>query len=402
MSHRFTKPFWSVFCSIIDNFGDIGVSWRLSQQLATEHGIAVTLWVDDWQAALRFLDPLLSNEPNPTSQALQLQGVCVRRWPQDGQSCIEAAQAAVIVEMFGCELPEITLRSMAAQQPHPCWVNLEYLSAEDWVAEFHGLPSPQTIQGADQTVTLQKQFFLPGFGKNTGGLLRERTLIAQHQTWQNEQNPLRHQLVNAYGLNDEPKLWLSLFCYPGPVLKNLIGALKQDTQPTVCIIPAGGLANQLASQLGRPQEPTPGDCLTLGNIQFLVHPFVSQPDYDRLLSICDINIVRGEDSFVRAQWAGKPMLWHIYPQDDGVHLDKLQAFHSLYAGTAKSGSEAAALACWQELNFRWNCGDGIENLWHDLRPHLPALHSHARNWQQKLAELPDLTSSLVRATGFAT
>ncbi|WP_237134438.1 elongation factor P maturation arginine rhamnosyltransferase EarP [Pseudohongiella sp. O18] len=394
-----------MFCRIIDNFGDIGVSWRLCQQLATEYGFVVTLWVDDWRAAMRFLDPLLGSEPDIASQALQLQGVCIRHWPEDEQSCVEAAQAAVIVEMFGCELPETTLRSMAAQQPHPCWINLEYLSAEDWVAELHGLPSPQTIQGADQTVTLQKQFFLPGFTDNTGGLLRERPLITQHQTWQNEQEVLRDKLNNAYGLDSNPSLWLSLFCYSGNSLANLVEALIQDAEPAVCIIPTGKLANQLASELGLSSEPAPGKYLTHGNIQFIVHPFVSQADYDRLLSICDINIVRGEDSFVRAQWAGKPLLWHIYPQDDGVHLDKLQAFQSLYAGEAgpaKSGAEAAALACWQALNFRWNCGDGIENLWHDLRPHLPALHSHARNWQQKLAELPDLTSSLVRATGFAT
>ena len=42
-----SRPQWDVFCAVVDNYGDIGVCWRLSRQLAAEHGIAVRLWVDD-------------------------------------------------------------------------------------------------------------------------------------------------------------------------------------------------------------------------------------------------------------------------------------------------------------------------------------------------------------------
>ncbi|MBA2674559.1 elongation factor P maturation arginine rhamnosyltransferase EarP, partial [Ramlibacter sp.] len=59
-------------------------------------------------------------------------------------------------------------------------------------------------------------------------------------------------------------------------------------------------------------------------IQFL--PLMPQPEYDHLLWSCDLNFVRGEDSLVRALWAGRPFVWQIYPQDDGAHHAKLDAF----------------------------------------------------------------------------
>ncbi|MDB5942884.1 MAG: hypothetical protein JWQ13_2450, partial [Ramlibacter sp.] len=41
---------------------------------------------------------------------------------------------------------------------------------------------------------------------------------------------------------------------------------------------------------------------------------------------CDFNFVRGEDSQVRALWAGRPFAWQIYPQHDDAHHAKLHAF----------------------------------------------------------------------------
>ena len=45
-----------------------------------------------------------------------------------------------------------------------------------------------------------------------------------------------------------------------------------------------------------------------------------------MLWACDFNAVRGEDSLVRALWAGQAFVWHIYPQHDNAHHDKLGAF----------------------------------------------------------------------------
>ena len=57
------RPDWDVFCRVIDNFGDIGVCWRLARQLAGDFALHVRLWVDDFDSFWLLcpeLDPGLS------------------------------------------------------------------------------------------------------------------------------------------------------------------------------------------------------------------------------------------------------------------------------------------------------------------------------------------------------
>jgi uncharacterized repeat protein (TIGR03837 family) len=120
-----------------------------------------------------------------------------------------------------------------------------------------------------------------------------------------------------------------------------------------------------------------------------VLPFVPQPDYDRLLWACDINLVRGEDSFVRAQWAGRPFVWHIYPQDDNLHHKKLRAFLQHYAAGLE-GLNAFTLA--------WNgvtpAGDWPA-LWRDLRAETPHIAVRALEWERQVLAHGDLAANLV-------
>jgi uncharacterized repeat protein (TIGR03837 family) len=62
----------------------------------------------------------------------------------------------------------------------------------------------------------------------------------------------------------------------------------------------------------------------VGNIGMLPH--CTQQQFDTWLAEQDFLVVRGEDSLTRAIWAGKPFLWHVYPQEDGAHRIKLNAF----------------------------------------------------------------------------
>lgn len=392
-----------IFCQIIDNLGDIGVTWRLAQQLANEHYIHVDLWVDDWSTLLQFLSPWPDiPADSAVSESIQYGFITIhlwrQHWPDDPSFNRQLANSHVIIEMFSCPLPPALLQAMAESSTPPCWLTLEYLSAERWVDEMHRLPSPQTIATAQGSRTLQKQFFMPGFSAASGGLLREHDLLDSHERWQQQQSELRLEILSHAGITGDFAIWVSLFMYPGLCCENLLRAMKADRAPVFCLITEGKTADQLVRLTGQTGPANVGQIIHWGNLTALIRPFVTQPDFDRLLSICDINIVRGEDSMVRAQWAAKPMLWHIYPQDDAAHISKLQAFSDRYRDNT---ADKAALDCWQDLQLRLNLGDDISNLWHDLRPHLPALQQHARNWQQKLAVLPDLTSSLVHTTGFA-
>jgi len=126
---------WDIFCTVIDNHGDLGVCWRLSRQLR-DAGQRVRLWLDD-ASALGWMAPAAARGEEP--------GIEIRPWAQASEATVLAAlpPANVWIEAFGCEIPEaFVARGVAKHKRQPAWINLEYLSAEDWVARMHGLPSP--------------------------------------------------------------------------------------------------------------------------------------------------------------------------------------------------------------------------------------------------------------------
>ncbi len=387
---------WTVFCAAIDNYGDIGVCWRLARQLQQEYGIPVELWVDDWAALARFFSvPDLDTQESHT-----VQGVHFRNWRSpwevSAQSLECIAASAVIIEAFGCSLPAVLVRAMADSAAPALWLNLEYLSAEDWVRDCHALPSPQSIPNAAGTaVALSKYFFFPGFVEGTGGLLREADLLARHTTLQSALPLTRSAFLAPYSLpgellGDPHCLMLSMFCYEGAPVLGLLAALAEASESSLCLVPESRCLLSVQAFFELVEAPEVGAILRRGALTLVVLPFADQDEYDRLLSLCDFNIVRGEDSFVRAQFAGRPMLWHLYPQQENAHLAKMEAFFALYSG--QSEAETALHGFWS----RWNQGEDCRDLWHHLRPQLPALQRQARSWQQKLAQRPDLAANLVQ------
>ena len=167
--HRFrspARPRWEIFCQVVDNFGDIGVCWRLATDLARRGGGAVRLWVVEWEA-LRRICPAATAVDERAGGSVQ--GVELRRWTS---AFVPLVPGEIVVEAFACELPTAQLEAMAALRQAPLWINLEYLSAEAWVAGCHGMASPHP------RLPLVKHFFFPGFDAGTGGLPREADLLA--------------------------------------------------------------------------------------------------------------------------------------------------------------------------------------------------------------------------------
>src|SRR5512135_3024888 len=222
---------WDIFCNVIDNYGDIGIAWRLARGLAREHGLAVRLWVDDLRAFQRIWPAI---DADADRQACEGVTVCAWRMPF---AATEPAQ--VVVEAFGCALPEAYLAAMSTQSPAPVWINLEYLSAESWVADHHGLPSPHP------RLPLTKHFFFPGYTANTGGLLVEPELPERRKEF------LRRDLSafwRRFGL-DAPRtgeLRTSLFAYENPALPALLDAWADDPSPITCLVPEGRILPQVA------------------------------------------------------------------------------------------------------------------------------------------------------------
>lgn len=370
------KTTWDIFCTVVDNYGDIGVTWRLARQLASEHDLAVRLWVDDLQAFV----PLC---PEADSQAEQQwrQGVEVRHWPATWQG---AEPAQVVVGAFACQLPQAYVEAMGEQAKPPLWLNLDYLSAEDWVDGCHGLPSPQANG-------LRKFFFFPGFTEKTGGLLREAALLPRCQAFRQAPNE-RARFLAGLGVHPEAGARLiSLFAYENSQLGNWLDVLAEGAHPSHLLVPQGRILGDLGHWLGE-ADLAVGALHRRGALTVQVLPFVSQDDYDRLLWSCDFNAVRGEDSFVRAQWAGVPMLWHIYIQEENAHWEKLEAFLALYC----HGLSAAAGQALGELWRAWNMDRPMGQAWQALQPHWQEVREHARQWQATQAARPDLATRLVQ------
>jgi uncharacterized repeat protein (TIGR03837 family) len=334
-SHPCAAPLgWDLFCRVIDNHGDLGVAVRLARQL-NARGERVRLWVDD-ASALAWMAPGLAAGPDDTagliarlaSQTPASTLALPWSWAEDASALAALPPARTWVELFGCELPDAFVThgvARAGDDARPVWLNLEYLSAEAYVARSHGLPSP-IHSGPARGWT--KWFFFPGFTPDTGGLLLAGE--GESQTPGSiRPSPFPHERKST----DTPeRLLTTLFCYEPPGLPAWLAAMAQA--------PHVALDWQLMP--GRPQrafqqalaQHWPGLELRTAQATALpgtAHrvrclPHMPQPAFDAVLAASDLNFVRGEDSLVSGLRAGKPLVWHIYPQDDDAHHAKLMAF----------------------------------------------------------------------------
>lgn len=377
MFQNSSAPSLAIFCKVVDNYGDIGICWRLARQLRHEHGVAVTLWVDDL-ASFRRICP----QVDPGAAAQEVQGVAVRHWRgQDGVYGVGDIPD-VVIEFFGCELPPAWVEAMAARTPRPVWINYEGLTAEEWVEGCHRLPSMHP------RLKLTKHFYFPGFNERTGGLLCEAGLDARRRAFQRDPAQAAAFLARiGVGAEEAARRKVSLFCYPEAPVDGLFGAWREAAQPTLCLVPEGVARGQVEVFLGG--AAVAGAGATCGALTVKVLPFVPQDDYDLLLWSCDLNFVRGEDSWVRAQWAGRPFVWHIYPQDEQLHHKKLRAFLQAYA---------PALPALGAFMLGWNGAREVgdwRGAWAALEAELPRIARQAEAWRDQVTAHGDLATKLL-------
>jgi len=376
---------WDIFCMVVDNYGDIGTCWRLARQLTDDHEARVRLWVDDLE---RFasLCPSIS-----TAAAVQQVGpIEVRHWQPDFP-VVDVAD--VVVEAFACELPPAYIAAMARCARPPVWINLEYLSAEAWVEGCHLLPSPCA------GLPLTKYFFFPGFTSKTGGLLRERDLTAAREAFDAAaQDEFWHSLGVPPRVAGE--LRVSLFCYDNRALPDLLQRWAAGPRAISVLAAPGNATGQLASWFGAAL----GSGTSLWRESLTVHalPLLPHSDYDRLLWACDVNFVRGEDSFVRAQWAERPFVWQIYPQTENAHLIKLDAFLTRYLDGFTGGSSGGFTGRFtgpDVIRRFWRAWNGFGDMraaWEDFAANRQSIEQHARAWASHLDRNGELADNLAR------
>lgn len=368
---------WDVFCRVIDNFGDAAVCWRLARALAAlPEGPAVRLCIDS-------LATLCALVPQVDSRAARQRfaGVEIVHSAAD---CTGAADVAV--DGFGGGLPRGYLEAMVQRRPKPLWVVLEYLSAEPWVGSRHGLPSPHP------QLPLERYFFFPGFGGDTGGLLREPGLDTRRAVFLADPQR-RAALWREAGLRSPAEAALvTLFGYENAPVGALLKAWSEDAHPVVAAVPQSRISEPVA----RFMEAGPDfESVTRGALEVRFLPFLPQERYDELLWLADWNFVRGEDSFLRAQWAERAFIWQPYPQADNAHVAKLEAFLARYC----AGLDPALAAPLKALSRAWNGVPGarpIAPCWRELREGAKVLARHAEHWAREAAAGEDLAIRLAR------
>ena len=341
---------WDIFCQIVDNYGDAGICWRLARSLSSLHGQEVRIFCND----LPTLNLLASGSNEALSHQIDLQP-----WEASYNNARHPVQTPdVVIEAFACDLPERYLAGLFVAPVKPIIINLEYLSAEPWISEFHAKASPQSHG-------ISKYFFFPGFQDDVGGLLLDPIPPEGAQV-----THLVPKSLQSIWLKLRPGAKrISIFCYPGAPLRKWLEDLG-NLGESIDILLTHGHA-ELLNLPGEKAIHLPA------NIQLLSMPFVSQDEYDWVLSQCDFNIVRGEDSFIRAQLAGQPFIWHIYPQEDSVHEVKLAAFLDLYLENASQELRLAAIAA-----MTW----AMPSQWLQS---LDAWHSHSIAWRAHILKKQD-------------
>ena len=366
---------WDIFCQIVDNYGDAGVCWRLARALSRLSSSSVNnVECDDSRIRL-FCDDLnvlnVITHGDAVAHGASL-GVEVLPWSAAESPAILASVGDVVIEAFACHLPkpyveamvQKTFQKISAKQP--IWINLEYLTAEAWADDMHLMPSPQNNG-------LNKYFYFPGFTPKAGGVL----LGDWDEVTSNSLN-IPTSLSSAFESCRPKSKKVSIFNYKQAPLDAWLDSVNQVALEHGEMVDVFLCADQNVSTTTQAALSSVDSAVKL--IQL---PFIPQEDYDYLLSVCDINLVRGEDSFVRAQWAGKPFIWDIYPQSDLAHEVKLDAFLERYfeGGSAKLRAIGMSAMKWGSASDWW--------------PHLNAWTSHSEVWRQKLMSLGHLEGKIL-------
>ncbi len=242
-------------------------------------------------------------------------------------------------------------------------------------------------------------------------MLREKTLLAERDTFQQSeeaQSRFWQSLDVSPRIKDElrDEIRISLFCYPDNQVFSLLSDWAAGEYPVLCCVPEGVASAALARFFGQQDSLEGalkfGESRRKGALEVRILPFLSQDQYDHLLWACDCNFVRGEDSFVRAQWAARSFVWQIYPQDENTHHLKLDAFLDLYClEWVQSGSLKTAENL-RNLWKNWNAEGHIDHEavgWADFWAHREAMEQQAVKWGQQRLENGDLAVNLVTFCG---
>ena len=330
-----------IFCEIIDNYGDIGVVYRTAKELQKIFP----------ESKIRVFLNRLDEFKKINSQVIDLpsqniDGIEYITFDYLRDNANELLTAQVIIEAFGCQIPKEYME--IAYDNSELLINLEYLSAEDWIEDFHLQSSPL---GRGK---LKKVFFMPGFTEKSGGVIADSNYLERIQrVLENKEFYEKKYLSDIE--DRENKIIGTLFSYE----KNftpLLEDLKKLDKDVVILAMGEKTQDSLRKILKNFSIEDFRNSLKYGKIEIKFLNFLNQEEYEELINIVDFNFVRGEDSFIRAVLTGKPYMWHIYCQEEYAHMDKIEGFLDKYRRVIENFSDEDFLLnmekFFKDYNFR--------------------------------------------------
>lgn len=396
----------AIFCRVVDNMGDAGVCWRLAKHLSAL-GLPALLIIDEPEVLARMLPELEAHDTLKGIVSVEGEGapVGVVHWSLIEEranarelSIIGGRWPRLVLETFGCRLPESVEEGLNDGLTR-LWMNLEYLSAEDYAEDCHG------VWGAHPRLPLKKLWFYPGFTPKTGGLLFSAE--DELRTAPERLRSHRAEWLTRLGANPEKKV-LFVFTYPSYPLGMLARALTSLPESITVLLAPGAAGETLKALLGESQH------------EVISLPYLSQDDFDEVIWENDLAIIRGEESFVRAQLGATPFLWSIYPTEDYAHEVKLDAWLSRLECIAQSPEEKAAFQLLSRVTRDWVRPVVLEGAEKEKQRYareaseikeseaftrdflalweaLPQVKSLSRAWREELLAHGDLASAILRA-----
>lgn len=343
----------NIFCDVIDNYGDAGVCLRLGRDICKKN-IKVNLYCND----LKTIKKIIQKED------LENDYLKISEWPTSDYN-LEFKDT--VIQAFSVRLPEFIYSYIRKNKI--LVINLEYLTAESFADDCHKLPS--------YSDGIESFFFFPGFTEKTGGLVIEDNLLNKIKNQNNmdhncyvtlfsyENTKIAYFLNQLSDLSNIKKMRITVFLFEGKPLDNINKLLKLNLKV--------------------------GNTYIKNNLIFKVSLMVDQDQYDSLLVGSYINLVRGEDSIVRAMLTGRPFLWNIYPQDENAHLDKINA---LFDRMDEVCTDKNSVEILRQLTLSYNgSSDFINNF--DINSFIDKWKLITKEWQNHLLSLGSLTDNLL-------
>lgn len=312
-----------IFCEIIDNFGDIGVVYRISKELKKIfQNVRIRIVLN------RLEEFKAINKKVKDTDYQEIDGlICVtEKYVKENIETFGVSD--VFIEAFGCNVPEEYVKQ--AKENSKLWINLEYLSGEKWIEDFH------LCESLIDSKTLKKIFFMPGFSEKSGGVIIDSGFLERMKYGKENRDEVFKKYFKDFDLKD--KFIGTVFSYEKN-FENLLETLKNYKKETVLLLMGEKTQKSFSEILKKNLTEDYGNIVKYGKITMIYSDFFSQEEYEEIISASDFNFTRGEDSFVRGIILGKPFMWHIYLQEEKAHMDKIKAFTERFKESVEVSEE---------------------------------------------------------------